>query len=81
MRTFLLKFRYQKHSGVLGLKGFGAVFGRECMIHGTSWLQVKDVKAGMDFCVVTCVALQRCHQNEKPNMRMMIEFNVRTGII
>lgn len=27
-----------------GLKGFGAVFGRECMIHGTSWLQVKDVK-------------------------------------
>ena len=27
-----------------GLKGFGAVFGRECMIEGTDWLEVQDVK-------------------------------------
>ncbi|CAK9064083.1 Uncharacterized protein SCF082_LOCUS33064 [Durusdinium trenchii] len=27
-----------------GLKGFGAVFGRECMAKGTEWLEIKDMK-------------------------------------
>ena len=29
-----------------GLKGFGAVFGRECMVNGNDWLQLGDVKVG-----------------------------------
>ena len=29
-----------------GLKGFGAVFGRKYMVHGTSWLEIKHIKAG-----------------------------------
>ncbi|CAE7229284.1 AgnR1 [Symbiodinium natans] len=27
-----------------GLKGFGAVFGRKYMVHGTSWLEIKHIK-------------------------------------
>ena len=38
----------EKHSFPVltaGLKGFGAVFGRQYMDKGTTWLEIKDVQA------------------------------------